>query len=147
MEVRLDGTSAPAPEFDIVYYDGGCALCHGTVRFFLRRDPWGERFRFAPLDGETFRQQVRGTDPASLPDSVVVCTTDGRLLLRSEAVVYLLGRLGPPWHRTGRGLSLIPRPLRNGGYAIVARLRRILFGRPKDGCPVPPGPLRSRFLE
>ncbi|HZH02738.1 MAG TPA: DCC1-like thiol-disulfide oxidoreductase family protein [Myxococcaceae bacterium] len=39
-----------ASDSDILFYDGGCGLCHRAVRFVLARDPAG-RFRFAPLGG------------------------------------------------------------------------------------------------
>jgi predicted DCC family thiol-disulfide oxidoreductase YuxK len=133
---------------DFVFYDGGCALCHATVRFFLRRDPGDRLFVFAPLGGKTF-EDVFGTSAdesaTHIPDSVVVRTADNRTLLRSRAVSHMLRRSGWPWSFLGMILLCIPSPLADAGYAVVARSRRTLFGTPDEWCPVPEGPDRHRF--
>jgi predicted DCC family thiol-disulfide oxidoreductase YuxK len=41
-----------------VFYDGHCGLCHGFIRFLLARDPGGEKFDFAPLQGSFFATVV-----------------------------------------------------------------------------------------
>src|SRR5262249_20173935 len=35
---------------ETIFYDGGCGLCHRTVRFVLSEDASGCTFNFAPLD-------------------------------------------------------------------------------------------------
>lgn len=136
---RYDGT-------DIVYYDGTCGLCHGTVVFLLKRDRDGELFRFAPLQGTTFDSDVPRERRSELPDSIVVQTPQGALLSRSTGVVRLLRRLGGSWRLVAGLLWLIPRPLRDLGYTLVAAMRRRLFKRPPAMCPLVPPELRPRFL-
>lgn len=130
---------------EIVFFDGGCGLCHATVRFVLRRDR-AARFVFAAIHGETFRATFAETERAAIPDTVVVRTADGRTLLRSDAVVHLLRALAPPWPACAAVLSVIPRPLRDLGYRTVAKIRRALTSPPPDACPVVPPDLRPRFL-
>lgn len=133
-----------------MFYDGDCALCHGAVRFLLRRDEDGTLFAFAPLGGETFREARIGRDAEAdadpLPDSVVVRTAGGDTLVRSGAAAHLLRRLGGGWRAVGRLLAALPTPLADAAYDLVARTRRRVFGRSKDRCPVPEGPDRERFL-
>jgi len=129
----------------IVFYDGGCGLCHRAVRFAIARDPDGSRFRFAALGGEAFRRLVLEAQRAGLPDSLVVLTPDGSLLLRSAAVIHILERIGGAWRLQGRLLALVPQGIRDLGYDAVARVRYRLFGRPADACPVTPPALRARF--
>lgn len=119
---------------DQVLYDGTCGLCHRSVRLLLAEDT-GKRFVFAPLGEEDFGA-----------DSMVVKTADDRVLLRSDAVVHLLQRLGGLWRVIGIVFGLIPRALRNVGYDFIARIRYRIFGRTKDACPLMPPDLRSRFL-
>ena len=128
-----------------LFYDGSCALCHWAVRFVLARDPEGRAFRFAPLDSDAFRGAVPEAVRASLPDSFVVETSDGRLLTRSTAVLHLLDRLGGPWRVLGRASRILPRALRDALYDFVARVRYRVFGREPEACPVIPKELRSRF--
>jgi len=133
------------PPTEILYYDGQCGLCHRGVKFVLKHDRSGAAFRFAPLQGVTFQAKVPPDQRAALPDTMAVQTASGALLIRSEAVVHLLRRLGGGWKIMGAMLAIVPRPLRDLGYNFVARTRHRLFGRPDDLCPVLPAELRARF--
>jgi predicted DCC family thiol-disulfide oxidoreductase YuxK len=130
---------------DLVFYDGDCGLCHRSVRWIAARDREGV-FRFAPLGGETFRALVPPAERAALPDSVVVRTPEGALLLRSDGTVRVLRRLGGGWAVLGALLAAVPRALRDAAYDAVARVRGRLFARPARGCPVASPALRARFL-
>jgi predicted DCC family thiol-disulfide oxidoreductase YuxK len=130
---------------DIVFYDGNCGLCHRAVRFILAEDRLGSAFRFAPLGGEIFLASLTETQRASLPDSVAILTEDGRLLVRSAAVVHLLRRLGGIWKLVGSVTQVIPSVLLDAAYDAIARIRHRLFSRPKDACPIIPKYLRTRF--
>lgn len=135
----------PVP--DLVLYDGACGLCHRSVAFLARRDRDGSRFRFAPLGGETAAARLEGRAVGPLPaGTVVVLTSDGRVLLRSEAVLRALARLGGPWRAFGAAFRAVPRPLRDAAYRLVARLRRRLFPPPAGACPRLPAGLAGRFL-
>ncbi|HEY3400909.1 MAG TPA: DUF393 domain-containing protein [Geothrix sp.] len=105
-----------------LFYDGGCGLCRGAVRFVARRDRSG-RIHFAPLEGETFRRVVPAASRHGLPDSLVVLTPEGDMLTGSNAMIGLLRRMGPPWRWLGAALAWIPGPLREMAYRLVARLR------------------------
>ncbi len=129
----------------MIYYDGECGLCHGTVRFVAAVDGERGNFRFAPLHGTTFRQRVPPGEAEGLPDTVVVQRPDGRLLLRSAATVYILRRLGGSCRVLAGLLWLVPAPLRDAGYDVVARHRARMFRRPDASCPVLPAGLRSRL--
>jgi len=130
---------------ETVFFDGGCGLCHGFVRFVVARDR-DAAFAFAPLGGTTFAATFDAAERARIPDSVVVRATDGRTLVRSAAVVHVLRRLGGGWRVAADALWLVPRPVRDAGYRAVAVARRRLFAAPADACPVVPPDLRARFL-
>jgi predicted DCC family thiol-disulfide oxidoreductase YuxK len=137
--------SPAASQPEIIFYDGHCALCHGAVKFVLKHDRSGNAFRFAPLHGATFQSRVPAGQRASLPDSVVVLTEDGALLLRSNAFLHILRRLGGGWKAFGSILNVIPRPLRDVVYDFVARVRYRVFGTREDVCPIVPPDWRARF--
>ncbi|MEE8525202.1 MAG: DCC1-like thiol-disulfide oxidoreductase family protein [Thermoanaerobaculia bacterium] len=130
---------------DRIFYDGGCGICHGSVAFVARHDPTGDAFRFAPLHGEVFAEIVGEEIGRALPDTMVVQTAAGDLLLRSEGVVYILRRLGPFWKLLGRLLALVPRPIRDFFYDRFAAGRRFLASKPAGACPLLPPELRQRF--
>jgi len=111
----------------------------------LKHDRTGTAFRFAPLQGETFRARVPVGRRAGLPDSVVVETRDGRLLTRSRAAVHILRQLGGGWRILAALLGAVPRPLGDTVYDFIARVRYRVFGRSGELCPVVPPGLRARF--
>lgn len=131
---------------DLVFYDGECGFCHRSVRWLLERDEGGGRFRFAPIGGPTFEQEIPAAERASLPDTLVVRTAAGRTLSGSDAVVHVLRRLGGRHARRSAWLARVPRPLRDAVYAAFARMRRGLLARPEAACPLVPPELRARFL-
>jgi predicted DCC family thiol-disulfide oxidoreductase YuxK len=130
---------------EMLFYDGHCGLCHRAVKFVLKHDKTGKAFRFAPLQGETFSALVPASDRAILPDSVIVRTADGALLVRSAAFIHILRRLGGGWRALAAILAVVPRALRDAAYDFVARVRYRVFGRRDDVCPIVPAELRKRF--
>lgn len=128
----------------MLFYDGHCALCHGAVTFVLKHDRGGTLFRFAPLQGETFKTRI-SADNRPVTDSVVVLTADERLLLRSSAFIHILRRLGGRWKFLAAVIDSLPRSVRDAVYDFVARIRYRVFGRRDSVCPVMPAELRARF--
>lgn len=129
----------------ILFYDGDCGLCHRAVLFTLKRDRQG-LLAFAPLRGETVTTLVDEAARTSLPDSLVLREPEGVLRVKSAAVVALLKRLGFFWRLLGAALWIIPRPVRDFGYDLVAKVRHRLFAKPAGACPIVPKGLRDRFL-
>ena len=131
----------------LVLFDGVCPLCNGFVQFVIARDPKG-RFRFAPLQGEAARRAcvAAGLDrPAGgTPDSVIVLQ-GGRMQVRSDAVLTIAAGLPFPWRLLAVG-RMLPRPVRDALYRLVARNRYRWFGQ-RTTCPVPSPRVRDRFLE
>jgi predicted DCC family thiol-disulfide oxidoreductase YuxK len=128
-----------------LFYDGHCALCHGTVVFVLEHEPPDSPTRFAPLGGRLFNELVDARDRARLPDSVVVRTEDGRLLVRSAAIVHILAQLGGGWGILGKIGGLVPRFVLDALYDLVAKTRYRIFGTRDEACPVIPASLRSKL--
>ncbi len=134
-----------AGQSEWLFYDGACGLCHAAVRFVLAEDRAGDAFRFAPIGGGAFERELSEAQRAGLPDSVVVLTEAGAVLTRSRAVAHMLTRLGGLWRVCGWLLWWVPRPLRDGGYVLLAKVRRRLLKAPADPCPVGDAELRERF--
>ncbi len=130
---------------DIIFYDGSCGLCHGTVKFAVRRDRAG-MFQFAPLGGKTFFDRVPAARRSGLPDSIVVLTEEGDILTRSAGALHILRRLGGVWKILAAAADIAPRGLLDAVYDFVARIRYKVFRRPHGVCPVLPPDLRGRFL-
>jgi predicted DCC family thiol-disulfide oxidoreductase YuxK len=130
---------------ETLFYDGTCGLCHGAVRFVLAEDRFA-RFRFATLQGKTFRAAVPKAEREALPDSLVLETRKGAILTKARAVRHGLAALGGSWRVLGGMSRIVPLPLLDAAYDAVARVRHRLFRRPADACPITPPDLRARFL-
>lgn len=132
-------------ETETLFYDGTCALCHGAVRFALAEDRAPGGLRFAPLQGEAFREQIPAGIRTTLPDSLVVLTRGGVVLSKSGAVLHLLAKMGGLWRLIAHIARVVPAPIRDAAYDGVARIRYRVFGRRTDLCPIVPAAFRSRF--
>ncbi|HET8643902.1 MAG TPA: DCC1-like thiol-disulfide oxidoreductase family protein [Vicinamibacteria bacterium] len=134
-------TLTPGP---VAFVDGTCNLCNASVRFMLdhERRP---RLRFAPLQGATFRALSERHPELHGVDSFVLAHPDGRVHVRSSAVLRALSLLGGPW-RLCAALLAIPRPLRDAVYDVVARHRYRWFGRRQE-CRLPTPAVAARLLD
>jgi predicted DCC family thiol-disulfide oxidoreductase YuxK len=139
----------------IILYDGVCGLCNRLNQFVLRRDREGI-FRFASLQSALAARILarHGANPQDLDTVYVVLNHDltkeaqgdERLLPRSEAVIFVLKRLGGIWKALGLFVQLLPQVLRDWGYRVVARNRYRVFGR-FDTCMLPSARDRSKFID
>ena len=131
----------------LVLFDGICGLCARTVRFVLRHDRSG-RFVYAPLQGETAAAVLARHSLASdLETMIYVADLDGpkeRVFTKSDAVLTILGELGGLWSVVAM-LRIVPRPIRDAVYGLVARYRYRWFGR-FETCQLPAPEQRARFL-
>jgi predicted DCC family thiol-disulfide oxidoreductase YuxK len=130
---------------ETVFYDGYCGLCHRAVRFVIAEDGDGSRFLFAPLQGQRFELLVPAEQRVAFPDSIAVKTADGRILTCSAAFIHILRRLGGAWRIIAGVIAVVPQPVRDAAYDVVAKVRYRIFGRRVESCPVVPPELRARF--
>ena len=126
----------------ILFFDGVCGLCNWAIDFVLKRDPHG-KFQFAPLQGETARALLTAKDVEDL--NTMVLLVGGRTYRNSSAAVRVLWQLGSGWQLLGTALWLIPLPIRNLGYTLIASNRYRMFGK-KETCRLPTPHERLRFL-
>jgi len=127
----------------VILFDGTCAFCEGTVKFIARHDRAGY-FRFGAS------QSPRGTEilaehglTRAMTRSMVLIE-DGRVYLRSTATLRISRRLGYPWKLAALFL-MVPQPLRDAVYRIVAAVRHRIAGR-SNACEIPPPEIRARMI-
>ena len=128
-----------------VFFDGDCGFCQRWVQLVVKHDHDGRAFRFAPRKGETFRSLVAAERREALPPSILVLTTDGRILSRSSAVLHILEQLGGGWRLMAVVGRMVPTGIREVAYRFVARVRHGLLPTPATACPVVTPELRERF--
>lgn len=127
----------------IVLFDGVCHLCDGAVRFILKRERAAE-LKFAPLQSDSGKSllQKYGYTPNYLNGLILI--ENNRAHDRSSACLRIAGKLSFPWNLLFP-LLLIPKPLRDLIYGIIASVRYRWFGK-KESCSLPHGEDQTRFL-
>ena len=130
------------PDDGIILFDGTCAFCEGVVTFVAKRDP-NTYFRFgasqnsggiAVLARYGFSQSARS----------IVLIEGGQIFLRSTASLRIAAHLTWPWS-LARYLLVIPRPIRDAVYRVVAAIRHRLAGK-SNACEIPPPEIRDRLI-
>jgi predicted DCC family thiol-disulfide oxidoreductase YuxK len=127
----------------VVVFDGECSFCNRWVDFLLRFDR-RDVFRFAARQTES---GALFSEQSGLPEGGVgsiVLVEHGVVLLRSAAVLRMLGLLGLPFSLAAI-FRLIPGAPRDLMYDWIARNRLRWFGRRKT-CRLPSQAERHRFL-
>lgn len=131
----------------IIYFDGVCGLCSRFVDFVIKRDP-EKKFRFSPLQGKHFEELQTKYSWVEGQNSIVLLfrmVNRDVIFFRSRAVFFVLAELGGFWKFVS-WLRMIPQPLTDFGYRIVAKIRYRIFGK-KETCRIPTPEERALFLD
>ena len=131
--------AAPA----VVLFDGVCNLCNAGVNLLLDLDRDGY-FKVAALQSEAGQRLLAQCGLPGDDFESFVLVEDGRCYQRSEGALRVARRLPGAW-RLLYGFILLPAPLRDTLYDLIARNRYRLFGR-RDTCRLPTPELQARFL-
>lgn len=133
----------PLPD-RLLFFDGVCNLCNGSVQFIIRHDT-RKRFHFAALQSAAGQQFLEKHGLATAGPGSLVYWRKGKVLMRSTGVLNVALDLGGPWSMA-YALIIMPRFIRDAAYGLVARKRYRWFGQ-REVCMAPTPELRSRFLE
>ncbi len=144
--------SSPAARH-VVFFDGDCMMCDGTVRTLMNRDR-GNVLHFATLQGPLAQELIDNELlPAThdLMGTMVFAENYGdeenqRITLRSTAVLRICDKIGGVW-RILSWTRVIPKIVRDGVYNFIAANRYKWFGkREKEACFLPNAEQAKKFL-
>ncbi len=125
----------------IVFFDGECGFCNGTVRFLLNNDK-NKTIHYSPLQSE-FAQDFFKEKGVSIKElSTLFVYTDYRLFQKSAAFFSLLPHLKILWRFLYLG-KLIPICWRDRIYDMIAKRRHNIL---TERCILPNAEERSRML-
>jgi len=117
----------------IILFDGVCNLCNASVQFIIKRDK-GDYFRFSTLQSETGKAMANKYGVSANASSVILIEGEKKYS-KSTAALRIAKKLSGLWPLLYLFI-IIPPPIRNGIYRIVAKNRYSWFGK-KDECMVP----------
>jgi len=126
----------------VILFDGVCNFCDASVQFILNRDPKGI-FHFASLQSEVGQNLVKKHNVPADVDSMILIEDD-KVYYKSAAALRISRHLQGAW-KWLYALIIIPSPVRNFIYDLIAKNRYKWFGQ-KESCMLPPPNIRKRFL-
>ena len=140
--------TAPTTNAPVLLYDGVCGFCNKTVQGLLALDKHGA-LRFAALQSPYGAGILARHPELANVDSVIYieqpATPAERAFVRSTAALKIASYLGGVW-RLALAAYIIPRPVRDALYDVIARNRYRFFGK-HDSCLLPPPDVRARFVD
>ena len=122
----------------IIFFDGVCHLCDGTVQKLLKWDE-SKLLRFATLQ---FAAEKHLFETSA--DSIILLYR-GQIFQKSHAVIQILSLLGGRYRLLAMVLKVFPQRIRDFGYDMIAKYRYRWFGK-YDTCMLPDENLKVRFL-
>jgi len=127
----------------IYLFDGHCVLCSRAVQYVLRHEKSPDMRFVAILSGEG-RELAEANDiNPEEPESFLII--HGDKVLRSSDAIIALGRYVGGIHKIVVIGKILPRPLRDWLYSLIAKNRYKVFGR-TESCYVPTPENRDRFV-
>jgi predicted DCC family thiol-disulfide oxidoreductase YuxK len=128
----------------IVYFDGVCNLCQGTVQFLLKRNR-KKNLLFASLQSQAGQEMLTHFGLPMENFTSFVFVENGTIHTRSTGALRVCRYLRRGWPLL-YGFIIVPPFIRNGVYNWVAKNRYRWFGK-KEICWVPTPDLKQRFLD
>ena len=126
----------------IILFDGTCAFCEGSVKFFAARDNGYFRFGASQTPGAAALLAQYGTTRDAARSIVLI--EDGRVFLRSTPALRIMQRFHAPWRWLGV-LLWVPLPIRDGVYKVIPAIRQRIAGE-SNACEIPPPEIRARLI-
>ena len=133
-----------ADDRPVIIFDGHCVLCSAFAQFVLKRDR-DARFRLLAAQSDLGHALYRhfGLDPVNYDTYVLL--QDGKAYVRSDASIRILHGLGGTWSLLAMSARIVPAPLRDAFYDLIARNRLRWFGA-RAQCFLPDPSQADRFL-
>lgn len=128
----------------IVFFDGVCHLCSGSVQFLLRHDRKKE-LSFCALQSPQAHEILAEYSFDLSSFESIVFFRNNIIFTHSDAIIEIACELGGFW-KMAVCLRIIPKVLRDAVYSVIARSRYSLFGKAQE-CWLPTPELRARFID
>lgn len=128
----------------LLLFDGVCNLCNSSVQKIIKRDTHNQ-FKFASLQSDASKEiLLHFSNYNSSIDSIILIYND-KAYLKSSAILGVCKVLGGLYNVL-LIFWLIPKPIRDACYDLIARNRYKWFGK-RVSCMIPSEEISSKFLD
>ena len=116
---------------DFLFLDGDCGLCHRLATFVDKRMRKNANLGYRPNNSTDAKRVIASMPQKFIDADTVYLIRNGRAYMKSSAAIRCL--LYMKWYyRIFYPLCwIVPLPIRNLAYSIVARVRHKIFKQPK----------------
>ena len=128
---------------NIILFDGVCNFCNFWVNFTIDRDK-DDIFRFAALQSEAGQKLLQEYKLNVSDFDTFVLIVNDKYFTKSTAALNISKNL-KSFVKLLYPLIILPRPIRDFFYDLIAKNRYKFFGR-RDICRIPTEEERDKFL-
>ena len=124
----------------IVFYDAYCVLCDSSIIWLIENDK-NNILQFSHLKSDIALSKIKNTENS---DTVSILTSNGEILQKSDAVIFLLTLL-KKYVILKSIIQITPKVIRDFFYDVIAKNRYKWFGK-YESCKIPKSEWKSKFL-
>ena len=116
---------------DILLLDGNCGLCNRLAIFMNSNLNTSKKIKFLPIDSDQAQDLIKTFKKKQQDIDTVYLYRNGKSYTMSSAAIRCLLYLKWYWKIWFPFFWIVPLPLRNIVYKIVAKYRHYIFSKPK----------------
>tara|TARA_B100001115_G_scaffold168457_1_gene148307 strand:+ start:60 stop:443 length:384 start_codon:yes stop_codon:yes gene_type:complete len=117
---------------DYLLLDGDCGLCHRLANFIDKRLSKNKRIYYRPISSTEAQEMIASMPEHQRNADSVYLIKDGKSYIKSAAGIRCLLYMRWYYSMWFPIVWLIPLPIRDFGYVIIARYRHKFFKKPKQ---------------
>ena len=120
-------------ERDVLLLDGDCGLCHRLAQFIDKRRASDADLAYRPIQSDDAQKLIATLPEKQQNADTVYIIRNGKSYIRSAAGIRALLYMRWYWRMWFPLVWLVPLPIRDIAYAIIAKNRHRVFSKP-DVC-------------
>ena len=118
-------------ERDVLLLDGDCGLCHRLAQFIDKRRASDADLAYRPILSEDAQKLIATFPEKQQNADTVYIIRNGKPYIRSAAGIRALLYMKWYWRMWFPLVWLVPLPIRDIAYVIIAKNRHRVFSKPK----------------
>ena len=116
---------------NVLLLDGDCGLCHRLAMFMDKNLDSVKKIKFQPIESSSSQELIKTFPKNQQNMDTVYLYMDGKSYTRSSAAIRCLLFLKWYWKIWFPFVWIVPLPLRNFVYKIIAKYRHRIFSKPE----------------
>ena len=116
---------------NVLLLDGDCGLCHRLAIFMKKNLDVMKKIKFQPIESSSSKELIQSFPKKQQNMDTVYLCMNGKSYTRSSAAIRCLLFLKWYWKIWFPLIWIVPLPLRNFVYKIIAKYRHRIFSKPE----------------